>query len=93
MKNPWSEPLNLHQHCSTTIPAQPTQLHFYHGCWVDVLKDAKDLYRHFIHTEEPFPEYSHDSLADAHGHLIDSIGKFQEEARLPLDEGLHDAVS
>jgi hypothetical protein len=69
----------------------PTQIRFYGGCWIDVLKDAKHLYRLFIHTEEPFPERSRESLADAHQRLVDSIGKFQEETRLPLDEGLCDA--
>lgn len=66
----------------------PTQLRFYSGCWVDVLKDAKYHYRLHIHTEEPFPERSRNSLTVAHERLLEAIGKFQEEVKLELDEGL-----
>ena len=65
----------------------PTQLRFYSGSWVDVLKNAKYQYRLCIHTDEPFPERSPDSLSDAHECLLEAIGKFQDEMRLPLDEG------
>lgn len=66
----------------------PTQLRFYSGCWVDVLKDAKYHYRLHIHTEEPFPERSRNSLTVAHERLLEAIGKFQEEVKLELDGGL-----
>ena len=66
----------------------PTQLRFYSGCWVDVLKEAKYQYRLHIHTEDPFPERTRESLADAHECLVEAIAKFQQEVKLELDEGL-----
>lgn len=65
----------------------PTQLGFYSGSWIDVLKDAKYQYRLSIHTDEPFPERSRDSLLVSHECLVEAIGKFQDEIKLPLDEG------
>jgi hypothetical protein len=65
-----------------------TQLRFYSGCWVDVLKDAKYQYRFYIHTDDPFPERSRESLSDAHDCLVEAIAKFRDEIKLPLDEGL-----
>jgi hypothetical protein len=65
----------------------PTQLRFYSGSWVDVLKDAKYHYRLYIHTEEAFPERSRESLSEAHNYLLEAIAKFQKEVRLELDEG------
>ena len=66
----------------------PTQLRFYSGCWLDVLKDAKFQYRLYIHTEDPFPERSRDSLSDAHKCLLEAISKFQEEVKLELKESV-----
>ena len=66
----------------------PTQLCFYSGSWVDVLKDAKYRFRFCIHTEVPFPERTTDSLSVTHDCLVEAIAKFQDEVRLPLDEGL-----
>ena len=67
---------------------KPSQLHFYSGSWVDVLIAAKNNYRLFINTEDPFPERTAASLEDAHRSLLDTIGKFTEESKLPLDQGL-----
>jgi hypothetical protein len=67
---------------------KPSQLRFYSGPWVDVLTDAKYRHRLFIHTVDPFPERTVEGLADAHRSVLDAIGEFQEEKRLPLDEGL-----
>lgn len=69
-------------------PPNPTQLRFYSSSWVDVLKDAKYKYRLCIHTEEPFPERSRDTLLVAHECLIEAIGRFQDEVKLQLDGGL-----
>ena len=79
-------PVRRCQNLNNTVPI-PTQLRFYSGCWVDVLKDAKYQYRFRIHTDEPFPEHSHDSLANAHESLIEAIGKFHAEVKLELNEG------
>jgi hypothetical protein len=67
---------------------RPSQLRFYSGLWVDVLIVAKNNYRLFIHNEDPFPERTAGSLEDAHECLLDAIGKFKEECRLTLDEGI-----
>jgi hypothetical protein len=67
---------------------RPSQLRFYSGLWVDVLIAAKNNYRLFIHNEDPFPERTAGSLEDARECLIDAIGKFKEECRLTLDEGI-----
>jgi len=64
-----------------------SQLRFYSGTWVDVLIAAKNNYRMFIHNEDPFPERTETSLQDARNCLIDAIGAFREERRLPLDDG------
>lgn len=76
-------------------PPDPTQLRFYSGSWVDVLKDAKHQYRLYLHTEaeEPFPERSHNSITEARDCLLEAIGKFQDEVKLPLDEGLSLSLS
>ena len=75
------------QPCTFNNNIHPSQLHFYSGTWVDVLIIAKNNYRLFIHTNDPFPERMAASLEDAHICLIDAIGKFKEESRLPLNEG------
>jgi hypothetical protein len=67
---------------------QSTQIHFYSGCWVDILKDAKYQYQFFIHIEKSFSERSRESLSDAHKCLVEAVRKFQDEMKLPLDEGL-----
>lgn len=67
---------------------RPTQLRFYSGTWVDVLIAAKNNYRLFVHTDDPFPERTAASLEDAHGCLLEAIGKFREESQLPLDQGM-----
>jgi hypothetical protein len=66
---------------------QATQLRFYSGSWVDVLKDAKNQYRLFIHTEGGFAERSRESLSEARNCVLEAIGRFQDEVGLPLDEG------
>jgi hypothetical protein len=66
---------------------RPSQLRFYSGTWVDVLIIAKNNYRLFIHNEDPFPERTAASLEDARICLIDAIGRFRAESRLPLNEG------
>jgi hypothetical protein len=73
---------------SNKTESAPTQLGFYSGCWVDVLKDAKYHYRLHIHTEEPFPERSRNSLSVAHDCIVEACGKFQKEVKLELDESL-----
>ena len=65
-----------------------TQLRFYSGTWVDVLIAAKNNYRLFIHNDDPFPERTASSLEDARNCLLDAVGKFKEEIRLPLDDGM-----
>ena len=65
----------------------PTQLRFYSGSWADILKDAKNHYRLFIHADDPFPERNRNTLVDAHNCLVEAIGKFQEEVGHPIDEG------
>ena len=65
----------------------PSQLCFYSGTWVNVLIISKNNYRLFIHIDDPFPERMAASLEDACICLLDAIGKFKEESRLPLNEG------
>ena len=65
---------------STTHTAKPTQLSFYSGSWVDVLQGVKNLYHLWIHTQDPFPECNQNTLMDA-------IGRFEEEWKIPLDKG------
>ena len=72
--------------CTFNNDICPSQLCFYTGTWVDVLIIAKNNYRPFIHTDDPFPEHTAASLEDACICLIDAIGKFKEESRLPLNE-------
>ena len=67
---------------------RPTQLRFYSGTWVDVLIAAKNNYRLFVHNDDPFPERTAASLEDAHGCLLEAIGKFREESQLSLDQGM-----
>ena len=77
-------------HCSNlknTVPL-PTQLCFYTGPWVDVLKEAKYQYRLFIHTEIPFLEHNRNTLSDAHICLVEAAAKYEEEVQIGLDGGL-----
>ena len=75
------------QPCTFNNNIHPSQLHFYSGTWINVLIIAKNSYRLFIHTNDPFPKCTAASLEDAHICLINAIGKFKEESRLPLNEG------
>ena len=70
--------------CTSNNDICPSQLHFYSGTWVNVLIIAKNNYRLFIHTDDPFPEHTAASLEDAHICLIDAIGKFKEESSFLL---------
>ncbi|KAF8811157.1 hypothetical protein BYT27DRAFT_7208610 [Phlegmacium glaucopus] len=72
---------------------KPSQLRFYSGTWVDVLIAAKNNYRLFVHTEDPFPERTAASLEDAHRCLLDAVGSFTEENKLPLDEDVYNKYS
>ena len=74
--------------CTSNSNICSSQLRFYSGTWIDVLIVAKNNYRLFIHTEDPFPERTVLSLEDAWACLLDAIGKFKEESQLPLDEGM-----
>ena len=67
---------------------KPLQLCFYSGSWVDILIAAKNNYRLFINTEDPFPEHTAASLEDVHQSLLDAIGKFTKESKFPLYQGL-----
>jgi hypothetical protein len=64
----------------------PNHLGFYSGTWYDVLVEAKNKYRLFIHTENPFPERNRDGLRDAHGCLLEIISKYKDDG-IQLDEG------
>jgi hypothetical protein len=79
--------VQVRRRSNTNTAPHPTQLHFYSGCWVDVLKDAKYHYRLHVHAEEAFPERSRDSLAAAHDCLVEAVAKFQAQVRLELDDG------
>ena len=71
--------------CTFNNDICPSQLRFYSGTCVNVLIIAKNNYRLFIHTDDPFPKRMAASLEDARICLIDAIGKFKEERRLPLN--------
>ena len=55
-----------------------TQMGFYSGAWVDVLKDAKNLYHLHVHVTDPFPEHNLKTLQDAHDCLLEAITMYQE---------------
>ena len=74
-------------HNSTMHTAKPTQLSFYSGSWVDVLQGVKILYCLWIHTQDPLPEHNQNTLTDVHACLMDAIGWFEEEWKIPLDKG------
>lgn len=73
---------------TTNNDIRPSQLRFYSGTWIDTLIAAKNNYRLFIHTEDPFPERTSESLEDARNCLLEAIAKFKEESQLPLDGGM-----
>ena len=46
------------QPCTFNNDICPSQLRFNSGTWVDVLITAKNNYRLFIHTNDPFPKHT-----------------------------------
>jgi hypothetical protein len=64
----------------------PHHLGFYSGTWYDVLVEAKNRYRLFIHTLCPFPDRNSNSLRDAHDCLLETITKYKDEGA-QLDDG------
>ena len=53
---------------------------------MDVLIAARNDYRKFLHTADPFPERNTDSLRDVHNILLDAICEFKETGG-ELDNG------
>lgn len=64
----------------------PHHLGFYSGTWYDALVDAKNSYRLFIHTQNPFPDRNSNSLRDAHDCLLEVIVRYKDDG-IQLDEG------
>lgn len=64
----------------------PHQLGFYSGTWHDLLVEAKNRYRLFIHTQNPFPERNRNGLRDANDCLLEIISKYKDDG-VQLDEG------
>ncbi|KAF8227375.1 hypothetical protein L208DRAFT_1379803 [Tricholoma matsutake] len=69
---------------------KPTQMGYYSGAWVDVLKDAKNLYHLHIHSTDPFPEHDSKTLQDAHDRLLEAITVYEASAAVaPFEEKLY----
>ena len=66
---------------------RPTHLGFYSGTWYDVLVEAKNRYRLFIHTQNPFPERNRSALRDAHDCLLETVSKYEDNG-IQLDSGI-----
>lgn len=58
--------------------AADTMLRFYDPQWQAVLKDAKNLYRYWLGTENPYPTPS-DGYSEAEESIEEAIGGFQRE--------------
>ena len=72
---------------------KPTQMGYYSGAWVDVLKDAKNLYRLHLHTTDPFPEHDLKTLQDAHDCLLEAITTHESSAVVaPLEESKYNDI-
>ena len=65
----------------------PNHLGFYSGTWYDVLVEAKNRYRLFIHTQNPFPERNRNGLKDAQECLLETIAKYEDNG-IQLDKGI-----
>jgi hypothetical protein len=65
---------------------KPSHLGFYSGPWVDVLVHARNNYRKTIHTSDPFPERSAETLKVAKDILLEAIGLYVEAGGC-LDRG------
>jgi hypothetical protein len=73
------------------INAKPTQMWYYSGAWVDILKAAKNCYRLYLHTAtaDAFPECNMDSLQDANDCLLEVIAQHKDNHNaILLDEGM-----
>ena len=66
---------------------KPSQFGYYSGPWADVLIIARNNYRKFIHTNNPFPERNSSNLQDANNSLLEAIAEYQEENN-DLDKSL-----
>jgi len=70
---------------------KPTQISFYSGAWVNVLKDMKNEYHFHIHciTDDPFPEHDAVTLQDAHNCLLEAMGCHEDNPTAePLNQGM-----
>jgi hypothetical protein len=70
----------------TSNDPHPHHLGFYSGTWYDLLVEAKNHYRLFIHTQKPFPERNRIGLRDAQDCLLETISKYKDNG-IQLDEG------
>jgi hypothetical protein len=69
--------------------AKATQLRFYSGLWVEVLRGAKNIHRFSLHTTSgtPFPERNTKSLDFANECIFETIARLTDDQRDALDEG------
>ena len=71
---------------SKTHDPKPSQLSYYHGIWVDILVDARNNYRKYIHTKNPFPEHNSNNLMEAQNFLLEATAAYKE--KYEIDEGI-----
>lgn len=68
----------------------PTQMQFYRGNapWTDILEHAKHDYRLYIHTRNPFPERTAETLRIAGDFVLERMAQYEEDQRNkePLDD-------
>ena len=71
-----------------------TQLEYYSGPWVDILKAAKEEYCLFLHTSEnPFPECGSQTLQDTHNCLLEVLECHEDDPGAePLDKSKCDLM-
>lgn len=68
----------------------PTQMQYYKddAAWTDILENAKHAYRLYVHTHNPFPERSADTLQRAGECILEKIAAYEDDPRntRPLDD-------
>lgn len=72
---------------------KPTHMGYYSGAWVDILEEAKNLYRLHVHTTDPFPERDTRTLQHAHDCLLEAFAAYEVSPGASyVDTGKYNAI-
>ncbi|KAF9455601.1 hypothetical protein BDZ94DRAFT_1277848 [Collybia nuda] len=75
----------------------PTQMQYYKdsAAWTDILENAKNEYRLYIHTRDPFPERTKATLQRAGDCVLEMITAYEDDPRNkePLDNSYYNLRS